>query len=87
MGYGRIVALGSGVTVAVLVGGTAVGGAGVAVSGVGLRTGVWVETAVAKIESLVSVGKSAMLVGVGRGDDWQAPNSSSTLKMSRCPQG
>ena len=43
-----MVALGSGVAVIVLVGETAVGGAGVAVLGVGLRVGVWVETAVTK---------------------------------------
>ena len=82
VGYGRIVALGSGVAAAV--------GGETAVA-VGELTGVivgvgeaWtVETAVAAMGWLVSVGKSTIAVGVGASDDWQAVPSRSALQKSR----
>jgi hypothetical protein len=70
VGYGRIVALGSGV--AVVVGETAVGVGGVAVLGVGLMVMVVGGTAVTEEGWFVTVGKEAITVGVGSGDAWQA---------------
>ena len=74
VGYGRIVALGSGV--GVVVGETAVAGGGVVAKGVGLVVVVVVEgTAVAEKSWFVAVGKEATTVGVRSGDAWQAaPN-------------
>ncbi len=75
VGYGRIVALGSGV--ATVVGETAVAGSGVVASGVGLMVRVVVGTAVAVKGWFVAMGKRAITVGVGKGDDWQATPSKS----------
>ena len=81
VGYGRIVALGSGVDVAVG-GETAVTvGDGVVALGVGLE--VVVGTAVAEKGWFVAVGKSTTAVGVGASDGWQAVPSRSTLQKSR----